>query len=117
MTPRKNERIGPLPGAIGLSVAASSVRGGVDVGNSRILLVGEQQYIFLNHFPVWLMCHGIVRNLADVSGRSQVIQRLGSFLLVESVFPNGLTQRRKIGVHRSLPGRKNGAAVRRNRNA
>src|ERR1700745_702705 len=96
----------PLPGAVGGAVAADLVGGGVDVGDPRVLLVGGEQNIFLwgLDFPAgrvaFILCHGILRDLADVSGLSQVIEALRAPLLVERVSPDGLPQRSEVSAQR-----------------
>ena len=72
------------------------------VGDAGVLLLYRQDYIVLNHFPVWFVGHGIVRNLVDVLGHSKIVERLRSFLLVESKFPNGVAQCLKIRSQRAF---------------
>src|SRR5580704_3877118 len=89
---RKLETTPALPTAVSGPVHGWIVRGGVDIGDPRIRLVHRQHDILLNYFPVRFVSHGIVWNLVDVVGRSKIVERLRSFLLVKRVFPDGIPQ-------------------------
>src|SRR5271157_374203 len=79
-------RLGPIsPGAVRCAVAGSAVRSGMYVVDAGVLLVHGHKHIFLMRLPVSLASHGIDWNLPEIPSRHQVIERLRSFLFVESV--------------------------------
>src|SRR4029077_7092687 len=97
-------------------VAGGIAGGGVDIGYAGFLLVDGEQDFILNDLPVWFVGHGIVWNLVDVTRRSEIIERLRCFLLVERKSPNGGPQLGEVGSQRPFASRNNGTAVGRNSN-
>src|ERR1700680_424602 len=104
------------PGAVGGAVAGGGAGGGVDVGDAGVLLVHRQFYIFLYDFPVRLPGHGIDWNLTEIARGDQVVERLRSLLLVESVLRDDRAKRAEIRAQDGFPSLDDGLVVDRNRN-
>lgn len=64
---------GVLPTAVGGSVTGSAVGGGMDVCDTRVLLIHRHQDVFLDNLPVRLAGHGIKRDLAKITCRDEII--------------------------------------------
>jgi hypothetical protein len=101
-TGRRRSQMYLLPSVVGGAVAGAGCRGGVDVGDAGFLLVDGHHDIFLYDFPVGLAGQGIERNLPEISGGDQVIERLGRFLLIERVLRDDGAESRQIGAQNGL---------------
>lgn len=76
----------------------------MDVSNTGLLLVDGHEDIFLDYFPVGLASHGVDRDLAEISGAHQIVERLRGLLLVECVLRDDGAQCREIGAEDGFAG-------------
>ena len=83
----------------------------MDVDKAGILLVGGEEVFVFDYFPVRFLRDGIVWDLVDVSGGSEIVKRLWSFLFVEGKFPDGLAELGKIRAQGIFAGCENRAAI------
>ena len=76
----------------------------MDVCDAGFLLVDGHHDILLYDFPVGLAGEGIERNLPQISGSNQVIERLGRFLLIERVLRDDGAKSRQVRAQNGLAG-------------
>ena len=80
------------PGTVSRPVTGGAARSRVHVDDAGFLLVHRHHHIFLDHFPVGFLGHGIHRNLPQIARLHEVVERLRGLLLVEGVLLDDIAQ-------------------------